>query len=497
VHGEGRVGRGGVHGGSGGAGPPRRSARVALGPALAVALVVAVGVAPRAGAQPEVPLAAVDADAAALPPLKLRVALVIDPEFPDIDDDLLSRALSAGATAYAERFSVGAPTFSVVARFTLDGFVRRYVLREAEACAPTLATAYRGGGRAELEAGRERALRFFQRWKLDELKAMVPAEQRDAITSHDDVWRAYVDRYLATVAKLAAERTPAGRPLVTPGSTPGRSHAAWTCALAEQTDFDVVVTNTFILADKLDEPHPHAVFGKAKVGGLAGPNAARRALGGQVLMASTFAIDTPIAWLSELDGRPASTAERADILGEFLLAHEIAHAVFGLLDVFDHPPECLMTSRPGETYREGLATLREHPGPCPDCQPWVRARVALERARQAYDAADWTGAIPLLDAAVAATPKRLHGGRGRRVAELAAMLADAHGHAGNAARARTYADASFKLDPASALVRAIHQRWGVELVSPRDLAARDVAARDKKGGVVEASARTSTTTRRR
>ena len=156
------------------------------------------------------------------------------------------------------------------------------------------------------------------------------------------------------------------------------------CALKRQEDSDVVLTNTFILSDLLTEPHPHSVFGKAKIGGIAMPSPHRSALGGQVLLATTFGIDTKVAALSELGGKPATFDERAQILGAYLLAHEVAHAFFGIPDVFDHPLGCLMTSRPGATYRDGIEELEAHPTPCPRCQPYVQARKSLDRGREAY-----------------------------------------------------------------------------------------------------------------
>ncbi|MFO0726066.1 MAG: hypothetical protein U1E65_19950 [Myxococcota bacterium] len=383
------------------------------------------------------------------PPLKLKVALIEDPDFPSLDDGLVAEALSSAADTFAERFDVARPNFAVIARFSLDGFMRRYGQPDRPECARIYASVYKGGGREELLKTKDATIKFFQRWPLETLLSFVDEPRRPKVTDYAALWEEYAERYPATVKQLEAMKTPAGTPLVKLGGTQWRSHAAWSCASATQQDFDVLVTNTFLLADVLSEPHPHAVFGKAKVGGFAGPHPTRKALGHQVLVASTFGIDTNLPTLSELGGRPAETEERGQMLGAYLLAHEIAHAIFGIPDVFDHPDGCLMTSRPGETYREGLAALHQHPGPCPRCRPYVEARALLDRGRLLIDTGELEPAVRALTMSANKTPKQLHGGYKKRMSELSTMIAEAWAKLGDSAKAKRYADTAVQLDPTS------------------------------------------------
>ncbi len=404
------------------------------------------------------PLAAASPVAApAIPPVTLEVALVDDPDLPPLDDTLVSRALASASETFATRFGVASPRFHVVARFSLDAFMKRYAKPSSAECAPTFSVRYRGGGRDELMLHKDAALRFFQRWPLDDLKTFVAPERRAAVTDYATLHTAYVDKYLATVATLESLTTPAGTKLVEKVPADGRSHAAWSCALAAQRQFDVIVTNTFILADILTEPHPHAVFGKAKVGGIAGPSPGRSALGGQALVASTFSIDTPLPFLSELGNKPVTSEERAEILGAFLLAHEVAHAVFGIPDVFDHPPGCLMTTRPGETYREALAALIEHPGPCPRCRPYVEAREAYDRGKQEVAGGDAKAGVASLTQALRLMPKHFHGKK-RRVGAVLTLAAQGSATLGDEAKARRYAELAIESDPTSEEARAVYAR---------------------------------------
>lgn len=382
-------------------------------------------------------------------PVVLEVALVDDPDFPRLDDQLVQRALAAAATTYRGRFDVAPPEFRIKRRYDVASFLEAYARVDDLKCARLFGARYLGGGAAELRQYREPAISFFRRWELDALKGFVEPEARDRIKSFDDIYEVYEKRYVSTVERLKSFKTPKGTPLASPDRSRERSYVAWTCALSVQDQYDVVLTNTFIMADLLTEPHPHAVFGKARIGGIAGPSAARAGLGGQALLATTFGIDTQIAMLSELGGKPASLDERARILGSYLLAHEIAHAVFGIPDVFDHPEGCLMNSRPGSTYREGLQELDQHPEPCEKCRAWVEARASLERGRQLHEAGEDKLALEALAQASKQTPKHFHGGYKKRVGEISLYVAMAYAGLGDLARAQKFADTARKLDPKS------------------------------------------------
>jgi hypothetical protein len=381
--------------------------------------------------------------------VRLTVALVTDPEFPSLDDELVQKALREASATFAERFAVAEPRFVVSGKFTSNEFLEKYAHPANPRCAGMYAARYLGTGQSELAAFKARAIKFFERWSLDALKGFVEEGDRASIKTHDDVYRAYAERYVRTVDQLKTLKTPKGTPLVTPLLSRDRSLAAWNCALQEEGEFDVVITNTFILADVLSDPQPHAVFGKAKIGGLATQNPKRQMLGQQALLASTFGIDTPIPTLSELNGTPAGVDERASILGSYLLAHEIAHAIFGIPDAFDHPPGCLMTSRPGETYREGLKLLRENPGACSKCRPYVEARAALEEGRGLLAQSQSDAALKALARAAKLTPKVLHGGYKKRMSEISVLVSESYASLGNLGQAEYYAKNAVTLDPHS------------------------------------------------
>lgn len=424
-------------------------------------------------------LGAVAAVANAAPATKLEttaprlvVALVEDPDFPPLDEKLVQRALRYAESQFGERFSVTPPTFDVQYRYTVARFLDTYAIPSDPQCRGLYAARYKGGGAAELEPHRQKAIAFLERWPLDALLGFVDPADRPAIKTHQDIYELYVRRYVATVDAMKGLKTPAGTPLVQPGTSAQRSFVAWMCAMQRQQDFDVILTNGFILADLSTEPHPHAVFGKAKIGGIAAKSPARRALGGQALLATTFGIDTKLKEFDELGGAPASFEERAKILGAYLLAHEVAHALYGIPDVFDHPPGCLMTSRPGATYRDGLAELEAHPEPCPKCRPYVEARSLQDRGRKAMDDGQYTAAVRYLTEAMKLIPKQFHGGRKRRMSELTLMAAQSMRAQGKGAQAKRYAQLALELDPTSPEARALVEELNVAPRSTPILASR-------------------------
>ncbi len=422
--------------------------------ALAGGLVAAFVVATETGALTADPIFGAGGPLIDLSDTTLVVALVEDPDFPPLDERLVQKALRFAGNEFRVRFAAEPPKMAVRYRFRVDRFVSTYARADDPRCRDLFAARYTGRGPEELDPFVTQAKRFLKRWDLGSIRGFVD-KPGVAIDAYDDAYNYYRQHYTEAVRSLQGLKTPAGTPLVEPTKTSARSFVGWLCALKRQDDYDVILTNTFILADLMTEPHPHSVFGKAKIGGIAVHSPNRTALGAQVLLATTFGIDTQIASLSELNGAPASVDERAEILGAYLLAHEIAHAVFGIPDVFDHPPGCLMTSRPGASYRDGLAELRAYPRPCPKCRPYVESRGLLADARAQLDAGQPALAARRGRRAIAMLPKHFHGRRRARLSEMSVVVSRAYAALGRPQVANRYATFATKLDPGSRDAKAL------------------------------------------
>lgn len=384
-----------------------------------------------------------------LAPIKLSVALVNDPDFPALEPELAKKSLELAAKEFSQRFDVPPPELTIVNEFSLSGFLGAYALPVDPRCKPLYEARYRGTGAGELVRFKTTAKKFLERWPLESLQGFVEPELQASIKTHDDIYEYYTKKYIRTIDSMKNLKTPTGAPLVEPDKSARRSFVAWTCALLRQKEYDVILTNTFILADLLSEPHPHSVFGKAKIGGIAARSPERTALDGQALLATTFGIDTRLPAFVELPGEPPTFEERSEILGIYLLAHEIAHAVFGIPDVFDHPEGCLMTSRPGASYRDGLKELAAHPEPCSKCRPYVESRSLLDRSQRLYDEGKYTAVGNIALRAAQNLPKHFHGGRKRRMAQIMVVAARAYFALGRTKEATSFAKAAVDLDPTS------------------------------------------------
>ena len=377
----------------------------------------------------------------------LEVGVVIDPNLPPISRSLIDAALVSAAKSFEIRFALKKPRFVVTSSLTVSEFMRQAPLETSKYCLSQISKRYRGTGRKEFEPYQSKAKKFLKKWPLKSLMAFVTDPKLKRSPTYDGVYEHLVERYVSTIERLENTKTSSTHSLVRPKHSIEHSFAAWNCALREQRRFDVLITNAFIMADIMTEPHPHAFFGKAKVGGIAALNPHRTALGRAALLATTFAIDTPVTWLSELSGEPAAPEDRAEILGDYLLAHEIAHAIIGIPDVYDHPAECLMTSRPNQSYRQGLQLLRQHQKPCPRCRKWVDAYRMYQKAIKMLSANRPRTALRYLARASKMTPKHFHGGYRKKMSDISYLVARAYAEIGRKKRSLKFARRALELNP--------------------------------------------------
>ena len=379
----------------------------------------------------------------------LEVGIVVDPHLPPIGQALINSALKSAADSFEIRFGLTKPRFVVTSSMSVSAFMKEAPLDSSKYCLSQISKRYRGTGVREFEPYEKKAKTFLRKWSLTSLSSFLSNAKKKRSATYDSVYEHLVQRYVDTVEKLKKTQTSSTHPLVDPKYSIEHSFGAWNCALREQKRFDVIVTNAFIMADIMTEPHPHAFFGKAKVGGIAALNPHRPALGNAALLATTFAIDTSVPWLSEMNQKPAEANDRAAILGDYLLAHEIAHAIIGIPDVYDHPAECLMTSRPNQSYLEGLRLLRENQKPCSRCGKWVDAYVAYQKSLKMLSQKRPRKALRYLARASKITPKHFHGGYRKKMSDISYLVAKAYLDIGRKKRSLKFARRALELNPRS------------------------------------------------
>lgn len=152
----------------------------------------------------------------------------------------------------------------------------------------------------------------------------------------------------------------------------------------------------------------------------------RHAIRRRAVIASTFSMVTELPFFKEEGVNTVTSRERLSVIGTFIVAHELGHAVFKIPDFYDHPPECLMTTKFETGYVSGYHELLAHPGACPKCQPYVDAKRYIFLADAARQAGDPEATIAHLMRAIAKTPRHIDGSRTRYLVELSVDLAEAY-----------------------------------------------------------------------
>ncbi len=347
-------------------------------------------------------------DFAHIPPMELTVVRVLDDDFTPISDDDLREILATAQHMYHDKFGVNNVTFRDAGVLSIEEFFNTNLMRDPTIYEQKQARRFRIGQTNDFSRHQASIKSFIKNWTVAELQGFFPESERADYATHDDIVRGLEEQMQRKIKEIAGF-TANKQPLLRPSKAELRSFLNWLAVLENQQDYDLVLTNAFILYDDMSQPSPHSIFSKCKVGGVSHKNAHRLALGGRVIMGSTFGMDTDIPFFMEREGVRTSRHDRNRVTGAFVIAHELGHAVFKLPDHYNHPPVCLMNNSKELTYREGFDLLTTHPGPCPLCKPWLAARDAFWDAEWAFDQKNWALAEDRYNVVVRTTPKNVDG----------------------------------------------------------------------------------------
>ncbi len=409
-------------------------------------------------------LAAAPAQLPAQAKLSLEVLLVNDPDFPPVTPEQAVSILKSAQATLADKLSFPSVEFRILGTTTTAEFIAKHV-RADDACSQHFEPLrVRPGVRSASAVDPKLVDQFLNRWPVGELAAFFPPAERKGLTSYEAIRNKLLVEFDRKVALIADFKLKDGSSLLAAEKLDQRSYVSWVCALRNQDDADFVLTNAFILYDLASEPYPHSIFQKCKMGGASLLSPKRRAIHRRALVASTFSMVTDLPFFVEEGAEWLTTSERLEVIGAFIVAHELGHAVFKIPDFYDHPPECLMTTKAETGYVSGFRELREHPGPCPKCQVYVDAKRQVFLAGEAMAAKRWDEAIKSYKLAIQKTPKHIDGSYLRYVADLSVEIARAQLGKGDRAQAQRWAQAALRVVPdheeALALKRALAEPDG-------------------------------------
>ena len=352
--------------------------------------------------------------------LELDVAILNDPDFPPVTLAQANSMLAAAQEVLRTKMGYSGFTLRVSNKLSLQEFMATY----APADSPCMQSAKQRRVRVnDPNHFVPAATQFLKKWPLQDLQALLP-DLPPGPATYEQMARALTQRQADNYAALAKLRTPQkNTPLLTEATTPLRSFAAWSCALAAQDIADVFITNTALINDLATEPSPHGVTRGALRVGASTAAYDRTALVGRAVVLSTFPVSGPFKELREASVEALPEAERLRILSTHVLAHELAHAIFKIPDVYDHPPGCLMTTRRNTTWPAADAEMQAHPEPCSGCAPYVSAKRQVWRAQSLATAGALKEAIDSLRAGIKATPAHVEGSYNAYAAGLYQQLA--------------------------------------------------------------------------
>ncbi|OGR13134.1 MAG: hypothetical protein A2341_08535 [Deltaproteobacteria bacterium RIFOXYB12_FULL_58_9] len=392
---------------------------------------------------------------ASKPRLVLEVLLVNDPDFPEVTQQAADVILSNARFTLGDKLGFPNVDFRIKGTVTVADFIARNLPPGNECSLQFEPLRALPGSRSASQVDPALVDQFLSRWSVESLAAFFPINQRENLTSYEAIRGRLLEEFDRKLDLIASYQLGDGKSLLDPSKLSQRSYVNWICAVRNQNEADFILTNEFILYDLASEPYAHSIFAKCKVGGASLLSPERRAIHRRALIASTFSMVTDLPFFQEDGVEWLTTSERFAVIGTFIVAHEMGHAVFKIPDFYDHPPECLMTTKFETGYVSGFRELKAHPGPCPKCQPYVDAKRHVFLAQNARAAGNLDEAISNLKMAIGKTPKHVDGSYPQYLADLSVQIAEAYAAKGDVKQARRWLKSAVRVVPKHAEAAAL------------------------------------------
>lgn len=380
--------------------------------------------------------------------IELNTVRVIDADFADISDADYAEMTAEAERTLREKFGFTGLRFIDKGIVPAPAFFNKYLRRDDEWTRRiTLARYDPSNGAPDFSPFRADVLRFLQRWKIEELQQFFPPSLRPQYADYDAILGGIQSGYAARIDILRELKSPKGRPLLNPKFMRERSFVNWLAAVRYQGDYDVILTNTFILFDQLTQPYLHSMFKHAKVGGVSAAAPKRTALDGRALMTSTFHMDTKEPFFHQDEPAEYTRDIRNKATGAFVLAHEIGHAAFRMPDMYDTAPGCLMGNAHDVDYHAGYEAIQAAPYICPQELPYLQARNLFFAADVALVEGRAQEALDLYKRVIAETPNPIDGARNEYNAIIAMRMVRCLVSMGNGDAAKRGVERALALDP--------------------------------------------------
>lgn len=358
-------------------------------------------------------LSKVNAQTSELPPdfnITLNVIYLKDSRLPTISENDIKEILQEAKDELNIKLGVNYINFKYMGIQPINIFFSKFLNKNSSYYKELNQSRYNlFSGSIPYNSNREKIKEFLKQWKLWDLKNFFPQEIQARINNYDDVIDELFKVYLEKLKILENLKSKEGYFLIDRKNNEYNSYINWLVATFFQDIYDIIITNTIIVYDDFLHPYPHAVLRYAKVGGSSFDSPKREPFFGRSAMVNLFEMLTDIDYFKErYKNKSIDKSLWNKIIGSFILAHEIGHALFLIPDVYDHPKQCLMNSA-YETmdYFEGYKLLKDYPYICPKCEVYVKARENYFLGELEFKNKNYENAIHYYRLCAKMTPEKL------------------------------------------------------------------------------------------
>ncbi len=385
-------------------------------------------------------------------PLILKVGYLEDKRVPTVSEKDIKGFLEEARDELKTKFGATYIRFDYRGKEDIRRFFKKYLKKNSALYKKYENRRYKFfSEKIDYKPYKDEIKKFLKQWKIWDLKKFFPEEIQKKILTYDDVIEPLFKIYLEKLKILENLKTKEGRYLINRRNNYYNSYINWVVAMWYQDKYDIVISNCLIVYDDITKPYPHAVLRYAKVGGSSFESPERKIFGGTSAMVNLFEMLTDIPYFEKPYQKGKITQKEWNgIVGRFILAHEIGHALYLIPDVYNHPKGCLMDSSVQTMdYYQGYLLLKKYPIQCPMCQPYVTAREHHLLADYLMKEGKYNDAIYEYKLAKKMTPVKLDIDYNKYISKINYKIAFCYYKLNNEKKSLQYIKKSLSLDPSN------------------------------------------------
>ena len=394
-------------------------------------------------------------------PVNLTMGYLKDSRLPGISDADLAIIVAEAKKTLDMKFGTENLNFVNKGQQPIEGFFAKYLNRKDAYYTNLNRGRLKFFVQNDYTALTPQILGFLRQWKVWDLADFFP-EKKAELKTYEQVLPELMKGYFEKEKFLEGLKLAGGTDLVARKNNDYQSYINWMATMRNQDQFDLVVCNTFIVYDDMAHPYPHTALRFAKVGGSSFESPKRPAFDGGSSMLNLFEMLTDLEYFKTSGQRDKISRETWDqVIGAYILAHELGHMIYLIPDVYNHDKGCLMdSSHENLDYYEGYKLLQKFPEPCSKCVPYVDARNFRFSADAKAKSGDLSGAIGDYKVSMKMTPLNLDCGYKQLMAKIEVKIALCYQGMTDAASARDYCRRALADDPENADAKALAVRLG-------------------------------------